>query len=244
MTSTFVVRLWLPDRPGASGAVASRIGAVRGDVVGIEILERGGGRAIDELVVELPDDSLVGLLAIEIGQVDGVDVEDIRPVAEALHDPRLDALETAARLVGTDASDVLLEALPVHAARTVGASWAAVVDLEGRTVMATSGDSPAEPWLVAFVEGSRSSGTEGCGDVLWAPLPGSALALVLGRDGTPFRAKERRQAAALARIADTRWRELRGREVRASHPSVGAPSLRSYSVAQFRDRSSARSHWE
>ena len=30
----FVVRVWLPDRPGALGQVASRIGAVRGDVVG------------------------------------------------------------------------------------------------------------------------------------------------------------------------------------------------------------------
>src|SRR3546814_13194024 len=66
----------------------------------MDILERGGGRAIDELVVDLPDASLQGLLASEISQVDGVDVEEIRPVADALHDPRLDALETAAILVG------------------------------------------------------------------------------------------------------------------------------------------------
>ena len=49
---TYVVRMWLPDRPGALGQVASRIGAVRGEIVGIDILERGAGRAIDELVVE------------------------------------------------------------------------------------------------------------------------------------------------------------------------------------------------
>ena len=49
--STWIVRVWLPDRPGALGQVASRIGAVRGDVVGIDILERGAGRAIDELAV-------------------------------------------------------------------------------------------------------------------------------------------------------------------------------------------------
>src|SRR5262245_58230979 len=48
--ATFVLRLWLPDRPGALGAVASRVGAVGGDLVGIDILERGAGRAIDELV--------------------------------------------------------------------------------------------------------------------------------------------------------------------------------------------------
>ena len=55
---TFVIRMWLPDRPGALGQVASRIGAVRGDVVGIDILERDGGQAVDELVVELPDGGL------------------------------------------------------------------------------------------------------------------------------------------------------------------------------------------
>ena len=48
---------------------------MHGDVVGIEILERGGGRAIDELVVALPDAGLVDLLVREVGQVDGVDVE-------------------------------------------------------------------------------------------------------------------------------------------------------------------------
>ena len=50
--ATYLVRAWIPDRPGALGQVASRIGAVRGDVVAIEILERGGGRAVDEIVDE------------------------------------------------------------------------------------------------------------------------------------------------------------------------------------------------
>ncbi|MTB02371.1 MAG: ACT domain-containing protein, partial [Actinobacteria bacterium] len=59
MTQTYILRVWMPDRPGALGALASRIGAVGGDVTGIDILERGAGRAIDELVVELPDDALV-----------------------------------------------------------------------------------------------------------------------------------------------------------------------------------------
>jgi len=33
-----LVRVWLPDRPGALGLVASRIGAVDGDIVGIDVL--------------------------------------------------------------------------------------------------------------------------------------------------------------------------------------------------------------
>ena len=51
---SYVLRVWLPDRPGALGAVASRIGAVKGDVVGIEIFETGAGQAVDVLVVQLP----------------------------------------------------------------------------------------------------------------------------------------------------------------------------------------------
>jgi hypothetical protein len=127
---TFVVRVWVPDRPGALGAVASRIGAVRGDLVGIDILERGAGRAIDELVVELPSDSLIPLLTSEIGQVDGVDVEDIRPVGETAVDARLDALESAASLVAQATVPRLLDALVAAGPRDFGAEWAAVVDLE------------------------------------------------------------------------------------------------------------------
>ena len=184
------MRVWLPDRPGALGAVASRVGAVGGDVVGIEILERGGGRAVDELVVELPDESLVDLLVAEMTQVDGVDVEDVRPLADALHDPRLDALETAAQLVGATSGDEILEALCERATATIGAEWAVVVDLDDASSKVEVGDAAVRRrGSLAFVAGSRSSAQvaameAGPDDVLWAPLPAANLALVMGRDGT------------------------------------------------------------
>jgi len=225
---TFVVRVWLPDRPGALGAVTSRIGAVRGDVVGIEILERGAGRAIDELVVVLPEPELVSLLVEEIGQVDGVDVEFVAPIAGAVHDPRLDALETAAILVGAATPEALVDALAEHSRRTIGASWAAVVDLEEGEVWASAGRCPDGGWLAAFVEGTRMLAPvdeSAPSDVAWAPLPASGLALVLGRDGTAFRALKRRHLAALARIADTRFRDLTRRRSQAAHPSAAASYL-------------------
>lgn len=222
---TFVVRMWLPDRPGALGQVATRIGAVRGEIVGIDILERGAGRAIDELVVELPDGSLLDLLVQEIQQVDGVDVEQVRPVADALHDPRLDALETAAILVGATDRHELVRAVVEHARRAVGAEWSAVVALDDGTVLAEEGRVPAGGWLAAFVEGSRSSarvlaGETGPDDVVWSPLPSAGLALVLGRNGTAYRARERRQVAALARIVDTRLREIIRYSSLVHHPSI------------------------
>jgi hypothetical protein len=220
---TFVVRLWLPDRPGALGQVASRIGAVRGDVVGIDILERGGGQAVDELVVELPDESLVDALVREVRQVDGVGVEEVRALrGERSHDPRLDALEAAAQLVGAADQVELLDDLVAQVCRVVGASWAAVVDNEpdGLELVSRVGETPSGPWLRAFVAGNMPSSGGAVSDTAWAPLPSAGLALVLGREGTPFRARERREVAAFARIADTRHKELRRVASRAKHPSM------------------------
>ncbi len=222
--TTFVVRVWVPDRPGALGAVASRIGAVRGDLVGIDILERGGGRAIDELLVDLPDEDLVPLLITEVSEVDGVDVEDVRPAADWLSDPRLDALETAAVLVDQHNVSALLDRLASHAAHDFTGDWAAVVDLSSPVPLATVGPVPPAPWLEAFITGSRASVPGSClggpDDVAWAELDTASMVLVVGRRGRPFRSRERQQLNALARIANHRWVELVTRVSRMIHPSA------------------------
>ena len=205
---SFVVRVWLPDRPGALGAVASRIGAVRGDLIGIDILERGAGRAIDELVVTLPSANLIDLMLRELREVEGVDVEDIRPVAMPVPDPRLDALESAALLVEQTTAGELVQLLVEHASRDLEASWAAVVDHSAVEVLGSTGEVPSGAWLAAFVAGSLASEAAGTDGVAWASFPHSPLALVLGRAGRPFRQRERSQLEALTRIADLRWAEL------------------------------------
>ena len=208
--STFVVRVWIPDRPGALGAVASRIGSVRGDLIGIDILERGAGLAIDELVVSLPDDDLVPLLLKEINEVDGVAVEDLQQVpGGGLPDPRLAALETAALLVQLTDPVAVLQALTEHAVIDFGAAWAGVVDVAASAVLAAVGEVPPAPWLAAFVTGSRSAetGESGPEDIAWTHLARSGYDLVLGRPGRPVRGRERRQLGALGEIADVRWAE-------------------------------------
>lgn len=212
----YAVRVWVPDRPGALGAVASRIGAVRGDLVGIDILERGGGRAIDELIVDLPSESLVDLLVSEIAQVDGVDVEDVRRASDSLADPRLDALETAVTLVTQHAVDPLLDSLAHSSLRDFQSDWASIIDPQHAGSVASVGAAPPGEWLNAFLAGSRASiaprpGEAAPDDVAWADLDVAGLVLILGRQGRPFRIRERRQLTALARIVDTRWAELTGR---------------------------------
>ena len=207
------MRVWIPDRPGALGAVASRIGAVRGDVVGIDILERGADRAVDELTVELPDAGLVDLLVTEIQAVDGVAVEDIRPARGGVRDPRLDALESAATLVEATSASDLITSLAKHAVRDFGADWAAVIADGDGTLVASEGEVPDAKWLHAFVLGTSSSeavasGQSGPDELASAALSAAHHHLVLGRGGRQLRAVERRQVAALARIADARWREI------------------------------------
>ncbi len=65
-------------------------------------------------------------------------------------------------------------------------------------------------------------------DVAWADLSVASLVVVLGRDGRPFRTRERRQLSALARIADNRWVDL----VTRTGPSLlGGPALASTSAS-------------
>ena len=61
--------------------VASRIGAVGGDIIAIHILERDEGNAVDEFVIELGGEHLVELLRSEIHEVDGARVLDIASVS-------------------------------------------------------------------------------------------------------------------------------------------------------------------
>ena len=206
------MRVWLPDRPGALGQVASRIGAVRGDVVGIEIIERGGGRAIDELVVRLPDAGLLDLLITEVKDVDGAAVEDVRPVPGP-GDPRLDALEAAVDLVAAGSVPALHEALVDRASAELAAGWVALVEGTPASVVASSGPVPPLPWLVAFLDGSRSSAAVAAGDagpdeLACAELAAAGSWVVAGRPGRALRSRERRLLAALARLADARWAEL------------------------------------
>lgn len=210
---SYVLRVWLPDRPGALGAVASRIGAVKGDVVGIEILETGAGQAVDELVVRLPDATLVDLLVAEVRQVDGVQVEEVRPVGPEGHDPRRATLETAARLVEATSRDGLLVVARDHGPRSLQAAWVAVLDLEAATSLVAGEGAPNQDWLAAFVHGAASAaslgGTDaGSSDVIWTALDDVGLAIVAGRDRIAWRENERRQLAALARIVERRWAEL------------------------------------
>ncbi|MEM8923389.1 MAG: hypothetical protein AAGD35_07780 [Actinomycetota bacterium] len=228
----FLLRLRLVDRPGALGVVAGRIGAVRGDLVGIDILERSAGEAVDELVVELPSPDLLALLVRELGEVeDIIVVEQAVPLADVDHDPTLAAFDVAAVLVGAETTDELFWSLCSHIRRTVSTDWACIVDASGLP-LAHAGAMPDEARLSAVVSSSGGVGSQPVvteqmldGDHLsWLPLPAASAALILGRSSTPLRAVERRRAAAFTRVAGTWYGRLKERSRLRSlmaHPSGG-----------------------
>jgi hypothetical protein len=202
-----LVRVWIPDRPGALGLVAARIGAVHGDIVGIDVLEQSGGIAVDEFAVVLPNADLVPLLVRELEQVDGTSVEEVRTVHD-FPDPRLDALESAAEI--TAATDVrsLIARTTAHLGAEFAADWSAMV-IDGEVRHAV-GEAPAADALVALAAGLAasplvSSGEAGPDDLAVAMLVDHDATLLLGREGRPFRRRERAQLLGLARIADRTW---------------------------------------
>ncbi|BAN02234.1 ACT domain-containing protein [Ilumatobacter coccineus] len=202
MMVTIVIRVWMPDRPGALGQVASRIGAVRGDVLGIEILEHGVEQVIDELTVALPDIDLVPLLLQEVDDVDGVSVESVRTVDPDRIDPNLSTLAAGAALAESS-SDERLEVLCQGVHRVVEADWAVV--LRGSEVIAQEGDTPEVAWLVAFLAGSEHlSETDETlpGDLVWGHMVTSGLTVAAGRTDPPIHERERIRISLLARLAD------------------------------------------
>lgn len=229
-----VLRVWLPDVPGALGTLATSIGACGSEIVGIDILERSGGRAVDEITLEVPDGAALEELVGWVGGLDGFDVEDVRQLVARLPLPGADPLEAAVRLVSMGTTSELLESLAHSVCAVFACDWATIVDLEGArpVVVASAGSSPGPGWLGAFVAGARASvqrtdGTQnGPRDVAWASLDGACVVVVVGRDGPPFRWRERRQLTQLSQLADARWRELSMRSGMLAHPSSSASPAR------------------
>ena len=147
-----------------------------------------------------------------------------RPPAGAV-DPRLDALETAASLVAHAEVGSLLDALARRSLSDFQSDWAAVVDLDSSDPVVDRGPGPAGGLAGGVRDrqpGVRRSGRRAAAPTTWPgptwTRPGWCV--VLGRKGRPFRARERRQLTALARIVDHRWAELHTRSGRMAHPSA------------------------
>jgi ACT domain len=219
---SYLLRLVVPDKPGILGAVATALGTAGIDIVSLDVLERGNGVAVDDVVVELPVGRLPDTLITAAQAVPGVSVESLRPFAGPLDTHReLQLLDALARAAEDTSAKLLAAELP----RVFHSGWAVVLSaIETPT-------ADAQPWEVAAA--SDAAPTFDGLELPWMPLPGPRLlpsesdwlperwremaiemmaapfggpgcAVVLGRSGGPaFRRSELLRLAHLTGIATT-----------------------------------------
>jgi hypothetical protein len=150
---SYLLRIVLPDRPGALGAVATALGGVGADILSLDVIDRGPGWATDDIVVELPTDKLADSIVTAAATVDGVRVESIRPYAGQIDPHReLELLDTLAARPSES-----LALLADGVARIFRAGWALVLGepTDGFAAVLAAGTSApqiaslAVPWWPA-----------------------------------------------------------------------------------------------
>jgi ACT domain len=217
-----LLRLVVPDRPGILGAVATALGTAGIDILSVDVLERGGGLAVDDVVVELPPGRLPDSLITAVRTVPGVEVETLRPFAGPLDTHReLELLEALARTATTPPEPALAaKLLAAELPRVFSGSWAAVLRPApgggpGAEVVATSEAAPTFagltlPWLP--LETARLLPSDGdwlperwqemAVEMMAAPYGDPPTVIVLGRSGGPaYRRSELLRLVHLAGIA-------------------------------------------
>jgi hypothetical protein len=213
---SYLLRLVVPDRPGILGAVATALGSAGVDIVSLDVLERGNGVAVDDVVVDLPRGRLPDSLITAAQAVEGVTVESLRPFAGPLDTHReLELLESLARSAEGTAVKLLAAELP----RVFHGGWTVVLQCaaDAWAVGAASEAAPTFeglhlPWMPLSAPRLLPS-DEGWLPERWremaiemmaAPYGGEACAVVLGRSGGPaFRRSELLRLAHLTGIAST-----------------------------------------
>ena len=207
--ATYILRVWLPDRPGALGSLTSQLGAIGGDLIEIQILERVGGKAIDELKIELQDNVPVQWLMQELDGISGLVIEDARLIGEESAETILDAVEVAAKLVAEASPSELIAELTKWVMVSFTAQWVAAFQIDPPLVLAALGDVPSKHWLENFIRDNPSvSGpnqADRVAELIWSSLDAAGIALVVSRERRPFRSRERRHLAALGTIAGLHW---------------------------------------
>jgi hypothetical protein len=214
---TYLLRVELEDRPGSLGSLAVALGSVGADILSLDVVERGTGYAVDDLVVDLPAGAMPDMLITAAEQINGVYVDSIRPHTGLLEAHR--ELELIDHIAAADRKTKKLQVLADEAPRVLRVGWCTVVRLteSGPERIVGSHGAPetqaAEtPWLPL----DRAEALDGAAawvPQLWrdmdttlaaAPIGDPGTAVMLGRPGGPlFRPSEVARLGYLAGIVAT-----------------------------------------
>jgi hypothetical protein len=218
---SYLLRLVVPDRPGTLGAVATALGTAGVDIVSVDVLERGGGVAVDDIVVDLPRDRVPDSLITAVRSVPGVEVEALRPYAGPLDTHwELELLEALARaVVFPPEPSLAAKLLAAELPRVFHSGWAVVLtatedafEVTEASDAAPALEAVALPWmplsspllLPSEDDWLPERWREMAIEMMAAPYGGLGCAVVVGRNGGPaFRRSELLRLAHLTGIATT-----------------------------------------
>jgi hypothetical protein len=182
------LRVELPDRPGSLGQVARTIGISGADIVQVVVLERVGGRAIDDFTVVWPASSSVERVLAGLRAVPGVRVDGVWRATE-LPEPSGREVSVVGQVAGNPKSGLatLVDAVPGMFA----ADWAAVALVTAdwpsggeAEVVYASWRAPAVAPIpdLAPLRPRAITGRDGT-HLAVAPFHRAGLVLVMGRGG-------------------------------------------------------------
>ncbi len=204
----YVMRVFLPDRPGSLGQLATELGNLPSDIVSLRVIDRDAFQAVDEICIEGEGLSPEKVRAAA-DRAPGVMVESLRRIAR-VPDPLagLALADRLARRIG-DPTRTLVEGLP----DALTAAWALALTAEadGAQGGAASPEAPVPglidtPWLP--LTSARRLPLGDWAPMNWrmhgfelaaAPLSSSFHFVIVGRwAGMRFRVSELRQLELLA----------------------------------------------
>jgi len=183
------------------------------------VVDRGGGYAIDDLVIELPPGAMPDTLITAAESLRGVRVDSVRPHMGLLEAHR--ELELLDHVAAAADNATRLQVLVDGAPKVLRVSWCVVLrssqgELERLAGSAGAPETKASsaPWLPI----ERATTLDGSGEwipqawrdmditMLAAPLGDQHTAAVLGRPGPEFRPSEVARLGYLAGIVATMLR--------------------------------------
>lgn len=194
----YLLRVTVPDRPGALGALAVALGQVNANIMSLNVIETLDGAAVDDIVVDVPTGALPDTLITAAESLDGVSVVSLRPFDGRLGAHQELKLIDQISAAGPDALTHLTQALP----GVFSVSWALVLqrDTDGAHMVARGVSAPNDTKEVSVALRPEVGPAQQLDDDVLGQLPqswtvmdtavamanlGEDLVLIFGRIGGP-----------------------------------------------------------